>query len=131
MKKKQRKRTKKEEEKTLMRDGGVINDGEGPGVRFKCLLVQNPLLLILGPDNRCTFISFLAGLLLELSQHACFAVHAQTYFFHSPLPLLFLFFWPATFLFLDTSHLGDFKKLPYMAVLEDWIQDRGWGVFML
>lgn len=45
---------------TLMGDGGVINDGEGPGVRFKCLLVQNPLLLILGPDNRCTLISFLA-----------------------------------------------------------------------
>lgn len=71
----------KEAKKTLMGDGGVINDGKGPGVRFKCLLVQNPLLLILGPDNRCSFISFLAGPPLELSQHACFAVHARTYFF--------------------------------------------------
>lgn len=69
-----------------MGDGGVINDGEGPGVRFKCLLVQNPLLLILGPDNRCTLISFLAGPLLEPSQHACFAFHAQTLFFS---PFLF------------------------------------------
>lgn len=73
-----------------MGDGGVINDGEGPGVRFKCLLVQNPLLLILSPDNRCTLISFLAGPLLELSQHTCFAVHAQTYFFHSTLFFRFL-----------------------------------------
>lgn len=73
-----------------MGDGGVINDGEGPGVRFKCLLVQNPLLLILGPDNRCTLISFLAGPFLEPSQYACFAFHAQTFFlaaFFHPLSL--------------------------------------------
>lgn len=71
---------KKPKEKTLMGDGGVINDGEGPRVRFKCLLAQNPLLLILDPDNCCTLISFLAGPFLEPSQHACFAFHAQTYF---------------------------------------------------
>lgn len=83
-----------------MGDGGVINDGEGPGVRFKCLLVQNPLLLIRGPDNRCTFISFLAGPRLELSQHACFAVHARTYFFTpSFLPLFFSFLDGALFVF--------------------------------
>ncbi len=101
-----------------MGDGGVINDGEGPGVRFKCLLVQNPLLLILGPDNRCTLISFLAGPLLEPSQHACFAFHAQTYFFR-PSSFIHSLSEAALLIFLYAVCVDDFKTLPYLDVLED------------